>query len=132
MPALLRTLLLGLVVSGLAACSTLQPVDTPTIELPPGSAIRDPQIEQAILNALNTYRWHVGQIQPGRVQADILVRERHQAAITIDYNPRDIFIRYRSSQGLEYKNGKIHRTYNRWVKYLKLEIEHQLNLPPTP
>lgn len=132
MPTLLRTLLLGLILFSLAACSTQQPVDTPSIELPPGQAISERQIEQAILSALGTYRWHVGQVQPGHVQAEILVRDRHQAAISIEYSLRNVLIRYRSSNGLDYRNGNIHRTYNRWVKYLKLEIERQLNLSPTP
>lgn len=131
MPTLLRSLLLGLVFA-LGACSTQQPVDTPTIRLPPGQPFSEQQVQQAVLAALHTYRWHVGQVEPGRVRASIRVRDRHQAAVDIEYGPRDIFIRYRSSQGLDYRNGNIHRTYNRWVKYLRLEIENQLNLSPTP
>ncbi|MBD9413009.1 hypothetical protein IB234_00440 [Pseudomonas sp. PDM16] len=65
------------------------------------------------------------------VYASINVRQRHHASIVVEYSPFDIQIRYRSSQGLEYKNGKIHRNYNRWVNSLRADIQHRLNLPKT-
>nr|WP_256834309.1 hypothetical protein [Pseudomonas oleovorans] len=51
----------------------------------------------------------------------------HQAEITIPYSASSYSIRYRDSQNLGYKNGKIHRNYNKWIHNLDRSIQQELN-----
>lgn len=125
----IKTLFIALALLGLAACSTSKPVFTPSLGLPPDREFSQVQLQQAIIAALEARKWRVGRIEPTQIRAAISVRQRHHAQIAIDYSPFDVEIRYVGSQGLDYKDGKIHRNYNRWVNNLRAEILHQLNLP---
>ena len=59
---------------------------------------------------------------PRLIQAQINVRNRYYAEIDIRYTGTSYAITYRDSQELGYKNGKIHRNYNRWVSMLDRDI----------
>ena len=132
MHRLTRLLALSLLLLGLAACSTSKPVLNPSIGLPPDHEFSQVELQQAIIAALEANKWRVGRIEPTQIRAAISVRQRHHAQIAIDYSPFDLEIRYVGSQGLDYKDGRIHRNYNRWVNNLRAEIERQLHLAQNP
>ncbi|MEA1136039.1 hypothetical protein U8M49_27900, partial [Klebsiella pneumoniae] len=52
----------------------------------------------------------------------ITVRNQYYAAIDIRYTRNSYAITYRDSRDLGYKDGKIHRNYNRWVSMLDRDI----------
>ena len=56
------------------------------------------------------------------MQAEINVRNQYYAAIDIRYTRNSYAITYRDSRDLGYKDGKIHRNYNRWVSMLDRDI----------
>ena len=128
----IKSLSLALALLALAACSTSKPVLNPDQGLPPEREYSQVQVQQAIISALEARQWRVGRVEPTQIYASISVRQRHHASIVIDYSPIDFKIRYRSSQGLDYEDGTIHRNYNRWVNNLRAEVLHQLNIPKTP
>ena len=61
-------------------------------------------------------------LSPQLVQAEITVRGQFYAAIDIRYTRNSYAITYRDSRDLGYKDGKIHRNYNRWVSMLDRDI----------
>lgn len=128
----MKSVLLVLGLLAITACSTSKPVLNPAIGLPPEREFSQVELQQAIVTVLEARRWQVRRVDPGVIYASINVRQHHHASIAVEYSPFDIQIRYRSSQGLDYKNGKIHRNYNRWVNSLRADIQHQLNLPKNP
>ena len=127
----MKRLLILVLLFGLTAC-TIQPLQQPDVPLPPDREFSQVEMQHAIVAALQTLHWRVGRTDPGMVYAAISVRKRHHASIIIEYTPFDFAIRYRNSQGLEYRDGRIHRNYNRWVNNLRAEILRQLNLPKKP
>jgi hypothetical protein len=85
-------------------------------------------VQKAILAALAKRGWTVTKVEPERIAASLTLRGKHHAEIDIDYNPVAYQIRYRDSWGLGYKDGKIHRNYNRWVANLSKSIQQELQM----
>lgn len=125
-----RHLLLSLSLLGLVAC-TSQPVENPQQAAPAMSAHSSTLMHNAIVNALNERGWQVQQASTSQVLAEITVRGRHYAEVTIPYSDSQFQIQYRNSRGLDYKDGKIHRNYNKWVNLLREQILSNLQTPST-
>lgn len=129
MTQLLRTLFLPLCVFVLAGC-TSKPVYNAEEHFSSRMAISNQQMQRAIVSALNDRQWTVQAIEPGKVQAMITVRGRHHAEVDIPFSPTSFKILYRSSWGLDYKDGKINGNYNRWVNMLRDNVLKALNVNP--
>ena len=84
------------------------------------------KIEKAILQAGIDKRWMMKVVEPGKIEAYVLVRS-HRAEVNITYNEKTYSITYKDSQNLLYKDGKIHRNYNKWVILLDRQIQLNLN-----
>ena len=54
------------------------------------------------------------------------VRGQYHAEIDIPYSADHYRIQYRDSSGLDYKDGKIHKNYIRWVRLLDRDIVRDL------
>lgn len=125
MNRLARTLLLSLALLGVAACSS-KPVKDIQQTAPATSVHSATDMQKAIVGALNERGWLVQKIENNQVLAEITVRGRHHAEIAIPYDASQFQIQYRSSRGLGYKDGKIHRNYNKWVSLLRDDILQNL------
>lgn len=125
MSSMIRAALLGLVLAGLAGC-TSKPVMAPKELLVVGHSYSNDEIQYAILQAAAQRGWSARPAGPGLVQADITVRNTFYAAVDIRYSLSNFRIDYRDSRGLDYKDGKIHRNYNRWVYNLDKSIMREL------
>jgi hypothetical protein len=124
----LLVLLSLLALSGTASAAGVPLVDPMPILVPVGADERT--VVQAIKRALVGRDWQVLGEQPGRIDADINVRNKHNARIRIDYNERDVQIRYVSSINLDYSmhtgSPTIHRNYPRWINFLLEDIARNL------
>ena len=83
------------------------------------------QVEEAIIKAGAQKKWRMMVIKPGQIVGNILVRS-HKARIQIDYTEKFYAITYLESNNLLYKDGKIHRNYNRWINNLDQTIQSNL------
>src|SRR5262245_5113114 len=127
----MRKFLLALVVGAtlVGACATLHPVlainDTQFAHLNG----RNPAV--VIEDALRARGWQIDARRPGAIDATIVARI-HRASITVNYDADSYSIAYRSSENLDYANGKIHRNYNRWIANLNRDIQQAPmgGLPP--
>lgn len=85
------------------------------------------QIRTRIITAATARGWQCKDAGKNRLICEILVRQRHQAQVEIRYNQKGFSIQNVFSKNLNYKDGKIHRSYNRWVKKLEASIAKSLN-----
>ncbi|AUZ44381.1 hypothetical protein [Pseudomonas orientalis] len=121
MSSLLRATLIALALLTAAGC-TSKPVLNTQHELPATPQRSEETMKQVIVAALQKREWTVQRLSPQLVQADITVRGQFYAAIDIRYTRNSYAISYRDSRELGYKDGKIHRNYNRWVSMLDRDI----------
>jgi hypothetical protein len=110
---------------------TSKPVYNVKETLPAGTGYTEDRINSAIVSSLNERKWVIQSARPGMIKAAITVRGRHHAEIDIPYNATSFQINYRSSTGLNYKDGEIHRNYNRWIDRLRSDIFRKLGVVAT-
>ena len=121
MSSLLRATLIALALLTTAGC-TNKPVLNTQHDLPVTAQLSEAKIKQVIVAALQKREWTVQRLSPQLVQAEITVRNQFHAEIDIRYTRTSYAITYRDSRDLGYKDGKIHRNYNRWVSMLDRDI----------
>ncbi|AUG05439.1 hypothetical protein [Pseudomonas sp. S09G 359] len=121
MSSLLRATLITLALLTTAGC-TSKPVLNTQHDLPANTQASEEKIKTVIINALQKREWTVQRLSPQLVQAEITVRNQFYAAIDIHYTRTSYAITYRDSRDLGYKDGKIHRNYNRWINMLDRDI----------
>lgn len=112
-----------------AGC-TSKPVYNAKEDFDKNLAFTDDQMKRAIVTALNDRQWVVQSVRPGMIKAAITVRGRHHAEVDIPFSPTEFQVIYRSSWGLDYKDGKIHGNYNRWVNRLRDNVLKELAINP--
>ncbi|WP_374439653.1 hypothetical protein [Pseudomonas panipatensis] len=127
----IRALLLSTMLVLAAGC-TSQPIQNIERPLPADSNRTPVQVQAAIVESLSKLKWQVQRSSTDTIYAEITVRGRHHAEITIPFSSQNYAINYRSSSGLDEKNGKIHRNYNKWVSILDKNIQGKLNVSPQP
>ncbi|MGH8436606.1 MAG: hypothetical protein ACRERX_19555 [Pseudomonas sp.] len=125
MSHLIRTLLLSLSLIGLFGC-TSKPLENIQQTAPAAGVRSNADMQRAVVSALNKREWLVQHVSPTEIRAEITQRGRHHAEISIPYSASQFAIEYRSSWGLDYDDGKIHRNYNRWVNNLRNSILQEL------
>ena len=121
MSSLLRATLITLALLTTAGC-TSKPILNTQHDLPADAQVSEEKMKTVIVNALQKREWTVQRLSPQLVQAEITVRNQYYAAIDIRYTRNSYAITYRDSRELGYKDGKIHRNYNRWVSMLDRDI----------
>ncbi|SFU79098.1 hypothetical protein [Pseudomonas sp. OV546] len=121
MSSLLRITLITLALLVTAGC-TSKPILNTQHDLPANAQVSEEKMKTVIVNALQKREWTVQRLSPQLVQAEINVRNQYYAAIDIRYTRNSYAITYRDSRELGYKDGKIHRNYNRWVNNLDSDI----------
>ena len=121
MSSLLRVTLITLALLVTAGC-TSKPILNTQHDLPANAQVSEEKMKMVIVNALQKREWTVQRLSPQLVQAEINVRNQYYAAIDIRYTRNSYAITYRDSRELGYKDGKIHRNYNRWVNNLDSDI----------
>ncbi len=116
---------LSLFVLGCSSKSVLemQNVTAPTYS--DGSAQSVEDMQKAILIAAQKRRWQARVVEPGLIEATLMVRS-HMAQIEIPYSAGQYSIHYKNSNNLNYNGRSIHRNYNNWVVKLSNSIQKEL------
>lgn len=119
---MLRALLISISLIALAGCTS-----KPIVNVEQSASVANStEMQQAIIRALKTREWLVQSITPTEIKAEITTRGRHHAEIDIPYTASHFAIQYRSSWGLDEKDGTIHGNYNRWIENLRSSILQEL------
>lgn len=85
------------------------------------------QIRARIITAATARGWQCQDAGKNCIICNLMVRQKHQAKIEIRYNQKGFSIQNISSINLNSKDGKIHRSYNRWIQKLENSIAKALN-----
>jgi hypothetical protein len=120
-----RVIVAACVLSFVVACASKPPVLN--IDNVPIATTHTPeQVRQAIITAGASKGWIMQEVKPG-VLHGTLRAHAHQADIDVAYSAKTYSIDYVSSVNLDYKNGTIHRNYNKWITSLNEAIQVQLS-----
>lgn len=84
-------------------------------------------VETAILEAARIRGWETQVVEPSHIVATLRVKE-YRVTTDIFFETDRYSIRYRSSTNLDYDGTHIHRSYNRWIRNLNLDIRRTLPL----
>ena len=121
--------LLGLFLSLLVApTSTLARTDILNIENSPITSTQPLSlldVERAIIEGSRVRGWQPRVIEPGHIEAVLYIRS-HTAKVDIHFDTKAYSITYKDSFNLDYKNGRIHRNYNKWVRNLNSDIQSKI------
>jgi hypothetical protein len=127
----MKRLLFAFLLSALVGACTSQPVYNFSRPIPKGAdglPLHPQEVGDAISESCRARQWKVVEVEPGRIGCSITVRGRHHANVDISFSSDGYSMEYGSSVGLEYRNGSIHRNYNKWVILLGDEIDRRLNI----
>lgn len=83
------------------------------------------EVYDAIVEGGQVRGWKVRQIEPGHAEGTLFVRS-HVAKVDIFYDTDGYSIEYKDSENLEYEDGTIHGSYNKWVENLDGDIQRAL------
>jgi hypothetical protein len=89
------------------------------------------QVRQAIIVAGAKRGWKFEQDGPNKLVASH-ERSGHTATIDITYTTTTFSIAYVDSQHLQYANGTVHPTYNRWIEFLQQDIQDTATMLAPP
>ena len=117
--------LIGLAVLGCARTTPIYNVSAAPVVAKSGEAT-SAEVRGAIVDALTDKGWAIKQDDPGRILAEVNVRN-HRADIAIDYSATQYSITYQDSENLLHDGSMIHRNYNKWVMLLEREINQRLS-----
>lgn len=92
-----------------------------------GSPMKLEVVKSVILRSCEGRGWVTKDKGGNVIEAQYSGRD-HRAIIEIPYSQNSYSIVYKDSDGLGYKNGKIHNNYNRWVRYLSEDIQLGIDL----
>lgn len=120
-------LMLVIAVAPLAANARTAPIhDIENQPITSTSEVTMDDVEKAIVAAGRNRGWIMKRVEPGHLLATLNIRT-HQAVVDITFDEKQYSIKYKSSENLDYEDGKIHPNYNSWIGYLDQDI--QANLP---
>jgi len=124
-PLLLLSLFISITVSQPA--NALEPVfDIINAEIVSTTTETMDSVKKAIVSGGATRKWRMKEISPGHLEAQITVRS-HTAKVDIVYSEKNYSITYKESTNLKYNNGKIHKNYNKWIRFLDVAIQKSLS-----
>jgi hypothetical protein len=125
LPTFLAVVLVGFAVAGCRTAPVYNVSSAPVVAK--SGQVSAAEVRGAIVDALHDKGWTVKQDDPGKILAEILVRERHRADIRIDYSATQYSITYMDSDKLLYDGTNIHKNYNKWIMDLQEEINLRLS-----
>lgn len=123
-----RMLLLVLVVLLPVAAYAAPPVENIEGSPIPSGASLDEIFKAMVTGSMNR-GWILKEIEPGHAEATIYVRS-HMAKVDIRYDQSTYSITYNDSENLKYnpEKGTIHKSYNKWVATLNMDIQRAFAL----
>ncbi|MBM3071828.1 hypothetical protein HV346_21660 [Enterobacter sp. RHBSTW-00994] len=114
------------IVGALAGCARTAPIDQVHTIVSAGHTSE--QVKNAILNAGHQRKWIMTEAGPGVIKGRLQTRD-HFAEVRIPYSATGYSINYANSLNLKAGDGKIHKSYNRWVQNLDNDIQLNLSAP---
>ena len=116
--------LVALVLVG--ACNeSLRPIETAQLAGPPGVTLDS--VTEAIKQAGVRRGWKMNVTEPGAMDAELNVANKHYVKVLIEYDTKKYSINYRDSKNMGYNGVSIHWKYHDWVNNLKRAIKQEMD-----
>ncbi len=117
-------------IAGPASAAKLQDVyNPPPIPVPAGKSLE--QVKKAIHQGLAQKGFQYKDTGANQVQAKYIRPSKkgdYVAVFNVNYDTTSVRITYKDSENLNYSDGKIHPTYNKWIRtaenYIRLSLEN--------
>ncbi len=93
--------------------------------VPDGFSAQD--VAATIIEVGGKRGWKFRKVADGHMEGLLHVRS-HMAKIDVRFSAKSYSLLYKDSNNLKYKEGKIHRAYNKWVKTLDTDVQNALSL----
>jgi len=122
-------IVLGLTLAVTISACTTAPIQNMTnnpVASASGKQLSSEEVRGAIVRAGAALGWRMKDEGPGRLSATLDLRS-HEAVVDIPYSTTSYSITYRSSTGLNEKDGNIHKNYNGWIQNLTRGINAQIS-----
>lgn len=117
------SLFLAFASNNAVADKVIQDIENSPINSSKALAIEE--VERAIIEGCRVRGWQASVIAPGHIEAVLHIRS-HVAKVDIPFTTKNYSILYKDSVNLDYKDGKIHRNYNKWVQNLNRDIQSKV------
>jgi len=111
------------ILAAAAAHARTEIVNINDAAVPPGLGMD--AVSDAIMSGVADRGWIPKVVGPGHVEATLLIRS-HTAIVDITFDESAYSVTYKDSHNLDFKNGRIHRNYNRWVANLNQMLQRKL------
>lgn len=109
-----------------AGCNeTLRPIETGQLAGPPGVTLD--KVTEAIKQAGVRRGWKITNTEPGKMDAELNVSNKHYVKVLIEYDTKSYSINYSGSKNLGYNGIRIHWKYHDWVNNLKRAIKQEMD-----
>ena len=108
-----------------AACNeSLRPVEKGALNGPPGLTLDT--VTEAIKQAGTQRGWKMTAVEPGKIDAELNVANKHYVKVFIEHDTKGYAISYRDSKNMGYNGVSIHWKYHDWVNNLKRAIKKEM------
>lgn len=121
----LRIAALMLIVLVSVGCAKKVPTAPAGNTLPQSQILNNATVQDIIIKAGHELGWIIVPINETSLQATLKVRS-HRLICEIHHDKERYTINYKSSENLNYKEGKIHRQYRNWVLRLQDSIDRDI------
>ena len=123
---ILRIFAVAFLMVAVASCRTATVYNVDNMSLNTPKNVTTAQVEAAIKRAGASLGWHMKEVGPGHIEAQLPIRS-HLAVVDILFNAKDFSIKYKNSRNLNYdkSDNTIHSNYNGWVQNLQNAIISQ-------
>lgn len=109
-----------------ASSSPLETMYKPApIQIPAGTTLE--AVKRAVRKGMYLKDWTISDAGPNRLGGEFKKGDKYSINLEIEYSPTSVNIHYKGSSGLNYDNGRIHRTYNERVLDLEKMIRAELD-----
>ncbi len=95
------------------------------IEVPAGTTLE--AVKRAVRKGMYLKDWTISNAGPNRLDGEFKKGDKYSINLEIEYSPTSVRFQYKGSSGLNYDNGRIHRTYNERVQDLEKVIRAELD-----
>lgn len=123
----LLLLLATCVVLALAGCRKTVPVQNVSSHVTLMQTAPETDIAEAIIRGGGLTGWEIYPTGQGQMIGKLSVRNKHFIEVDITYDQKTYAIKYRTSTNMNFKDGKIHPNYNKWVATLDQNIRQEIN-----
>lgn len=127
--SLICVALMSCLLSGCAVYNSIvqQPMYVPEINVSSiNNHISTKALKDIIVKSCVQHGWNIDSDTNNVIQATLMHHGKERTVIEIPYSKEKVTINYKESSGMRYEEKtqgeEIHRSYNRWVKTIEMDI----------